>query len=567
MKVLVVDDDRTNRLVLRALLGKEGYTVVEAEDGQQAIDQYRAELPDLVLMDVMMPVMDGYESAREIKQLQGDHFTPVIFLTALNDEASLAKCVASGGDDFLTKPYSRVILRSKIDALERVRQLYETVRVQRDELTLHQRRMLREQEVAERVFARIVHPGCLDLPFIHHHISPMSVFNGDILLAARSPSGSVNVVVGDFTGHGLPAAVGAMPVAEAFYSMSEKGYLLADIVGELNRKLMQALPTDIFFAAAILGFDFDRGTLSFWNGGLPEGYLLDESGNIRWRLPSTHPPLGVLSAARLERRLDIIEVAAGERVVFFSDGVIEAHSPAGELFGEQRLEALFAESVDGEANAGVSIVNRVLGELETFRGGLPQRDDTTMIEVVMQSQVVSGPELEPKGFQKPKAGMSWSFKLELDAASLREFDPLPHIIQILMEIQGLFTHRERIYTVLAELFTNALDHGVLQLDSALKSSPEGFVDFYQQRSAKLAALSDGYIELELRHEHSDEGGQLTVTLQDSGGGFDIAKVDGSLVDNTTYCGRGIPLLRSLCSELKYEDRGSRAIAVYEWSID
>ena len=121
IKVLLVDDDRINRVLLNAILKREGYTVLEANDGQEAVDIFDNEKPDLVLMDVMMPVMDGYEATKLIKSRGVDRFVPVIFLTAVTDEKALAKCVECGGDDFLVKPYNRVILKAKIDAMLRIR--------------------------------------------------------------------------------------------------------------------------------------------------------------------------------------------------------------------------------------------------------------------------------------------------------------------------------------------------------------------------------------------------------------------------------------------------------------
>ena len=122
--VLIADDDRINRMVLHAMLQKDGHTVYVAENGQEAVTLFEQHQPDLVLMDVMMPYMDGYEATSRIKALTGERFVPVIFLTAMTDAQALVHCVECGGDDFLHKPYKHAILKAKIAALERVRQLY-----------------------------------------------------------------------------------------------------------------------------------------------------------------------------------------------------------------------------------------------------------------------------------------------------------------------------------------------------------------------------------------------------------------------------------------------------------
>ena len=191
--VLIADDDRINRMVLHAMLKKDGHTVYVAENGQEAVTLFEQHQPDLVLMDVMMPYMDGYEATSRIKALTGERFVPVIFLTAMTDAQALVHCVECGGDDFLHKPYKHAILKAKIAAMERVRQLYTTLQSQKNALASHHRRLQREYEVAEKLFSTIVHPGCLDAPHLKYLLSPMSIFNGDLLLAARKPSGGLQI--------------------------------------------------------------------------------------------------------------------------------------------------------------------------------------------------------------------------------------------------------------------------------------------------------------------------------------------------------------------------------------
>jgi two-component system, HptB-dependent secretion and biofilm response regulator len=130
--------------------------------------------------------------------------------------------VEAGGDDFLSKPYNQIVLKAKLNALQRMRTMHATMQRQRDEISRHHAHLVQEQEAAKAVFDSVAHTGHLDAPFIRHLISPLAIFNGDVLLAARNPAGDLFVLLGDFTGHGLTAAVGAMPLAEIFYGMTER---------------------------------------------------------------------------------------------------------------------------------------------------------------------------------------------------------------------------------------------------------------------------------------------------------------------------------------------------------
>lgn len=119
LHVLTVDDTPVSREVLNALLKRMGHTVTTAENGAEGVEKFRTERPDVVFMDAMMPVMDGYEATRQIKALAGDHWVPVIFLSMLENEDDLIKGLEAGGDDYLAKPVNYVVLSAKLRSLSR----------------------------------------------------------------------------------------------------------------------------------------------------------------------------------------------------------------------------------------------------------------------------------------------------------------------------------------------------------------------------------------------------------------------------------------------------------------
>ncbi|MDH5544129.1 MAG: fused response regulator/phosphatase [Gammaproteobacteria bacterium] len=370
IKVLVVDDDEINRMVLNGILDGGRYDVFFAENGAEGVEVFEKERPDIVLMDVLMPVMDGRVAATKIKELAGDEFVPVIFLTSLTDEDELAECVSVGGDDFLTKPFSKTILEAKITAFLRTRVLYQQIQQ-------HNQMMMQEYLYAEKIFARLNTRGVLkDLPF-NHISTPQSMFNGDMLLAAKRQDGGLNVFVGDATGHGLPAAIGVLPVSDIFYDMTEHGRKSADIVLAINQKLKTFLPTELFLCACLMEFSLDMSVAKIWNGGLPDGLIYNaRSGDIRERVASNRLPLGIMGNASLDTSFTTYHLKEGDSIYVFSDGITEAEDENGDMLGMDGLERCLIKS--HQKTEPFNYLSRLLAQ---YRGDREQSDDLTLIQV------------------------------------------------------------------------------------------------------------------------------------------------------------------------------------------
>ena len=176
-KALIVDDEKTNRLILKSLLSKQGYQTIEAVNGQEAIDLFNQEHPSIIFMDVMMPLIDGYEATRQIKAASTNRFVPIIFLTAMSDEEALAQCIEAGGDDFLNKPYDKIILQSKIRSMQRIAALNREVQGMYS--MIH-----REQEIAESVFVNAIQSSNIENQYLRQVVRPAGIFSGDMVLSA-----------------------------------------------------------------------------------------------------------------------------------------------------------------------------------------------------------------------------------------------------------------------------------------------------------------------------------------------------------------------------------------------
>ena len=464
----------------------------------------------------------------------------------------------AGGDDFLPKPYNPLILAAKINAMDRLRRLQATVLQQRDLIAKHHEHLMHEQRAAKAVFDKVAHSGCINAaPNIRYLQSPYALFNGDLLLAAYTPSGDMHVLLGDFTGHGLPAAIGAMPLAEVFYGMTAKGYGLTQTLREMNAKLKRILPVDMFCCATLLCLSAQRRAVEVWNGGMPEGYVHEVATGRRTPLMSRHLPLGVLSAEAFDDSTEVWPMALGDRVFLLSDGVLDTADANDQLFGAERLQQVFAANREPDR-----LFEDIEQALAAFRG--QARDDVSMVEITLQAGQplrAAEPMYADSGQSCP---LDWSVSFEFRAQTLRTYNPLPYLLQLLLEIHGLREQSGALYSVMAELYSNALEHGVLGLDSRLKRDAQGFAQYYHQRHERLAQLDSGYVRVHVQVVPTDKGGKLTLRLEDSGQGFDVEQELARPVDIDRLSGRGLSLVRQLSSAVGWSDGGRCVCVEFCW---
>ena len=240
-----------------------------------------------------------------------------------------------------------------------------------------------------------------------------------------------------------------------------------------------------------------------------------------------------------------------------TDGVLEANNKSGELFGKDRLLSVIAADKSGD-----HLFDNILGDCKSFSSDVAQSDDITLLELSYVEQIEAAAKEEVSRTLKPA---KWSMRFSLDMQSLRNFDILPYIMQGINGLQSIPGGRSAVHTILAEIYANAVDHGLLKLNSSIKNSPDGYLKFYQEKQTRLENINEGNIQIELSHElKPDGGGKLIIHVVDSGEGFNFEKPNFDLSQNTGYSGRGMGLIAKLCKEVKFLGKGNVVMVLYEW---
>ncbi len=559
IKILVADDSRLIRALLNEILIKEGFDVVLVNDGLEAVEAFKKEQPDLVILDIMMPNLDGIGACELIQKELQDEYVPIVFITGDESEKNLQRCLDVGGDDFINKPFKSIALVAKINSLIRVRVLYKKQLEQKQALLAFQTQTLEEEEVAANLNDNIINADFFKLAELRYLVSPAALFNGDILLVCKTPANHLNILLGDFTGHGLLASIGASPAAEIFYGMTHKGYDINEIIVEINQKMCNILPVNKFLAVTMLTLYPDTNMLKIIPCGLPDHYLYNKKTQELNLVMSNNLPLGILKD--FEPVHKIFTITDDDYLYLFTDGVIEAENKQGEQFDCPNV----IDCITNKDDAYMALIEG----LNEHTGNVQQQDDITWAELHCKTNDIDwiGSSYDAGKEALPVEALTWKTSFDFNIDTLRKINPVPIVVNNIMEIQSLQAHREDIFLIVTELFSNALEHGILSLDSNLKVTADGFMDYYKEREERLASFTEGALKISLSHEVTAVGGKLLIRVQDSGKGFDITKINNNIMSsNMNNFGRGIQLLKTLCSSVEYSGDGNKVKAVYDWTF-
>jgi CheY-like chemotaxis protein/serine phosphatase RsbU (regulator of sigma subunit) len=563
--ILLVDDSPVNLGVIVENLERHGFDVSVALDGEEALQRVELVKPDVVLLDVMMPGMDGFEVCRRLKSQPHTRDIPVIFMTSRSAPEDIVLGFKCGAVDYVTKPLQIEEVRARVNTHlslhDLKRRLAEKLAVQEHNLD----QLDREHRVAAGYMNRLIALDALKDSAVQFHLQSAANFSGDLIAFSRTPDGRLHLMLADSTGHGLSAALAAMPVIEPFYAMTGKGFGISAIAREINGKVNQILPVSHFVGVILAAIDGDGQTVEVWSGGCPPPLILNGGGEPVYQFKARHLAMGILPPEQFDDSVEYFSYDDGEHsLLMFSDGVIELENASGEPFGLPRLLAA-ASSV--ETNARWS---RVTGALAEYCGARTfNHDDIALMLASCELRgLVTGMDVTQKkqmrGLEQGKIG--WQFALTLEMDQLRQLDVVPLLLDIVQQIEKGLGQDSQIFLILSEMFCNALEHGLLKLDSGLKQQEDGIEKYFEERALRLAATEGGQIHLHLKKIGNSDGSEsLRIRMKDSGDGFDYQNCPAQFAEGTLRHGRGIPLLYSVCRSVQYLGNGSEVVVEFDCS--
>lgn len=367
MRLLIAEDDATSRMILTAVCSEWGYDVACVEDGQAAWELMQQDnAPQLMIIDWEMPRMNGIEFCQRLREKHNDNPPYIILLTSRNKTEDIVEGLNKGANDYIAKPFDNEELQVRLSVGQRVLQLQSEVH-KTNAILNNERAMIENILLGMKAHA----------PFNSSHIrsiqTPVEKTSGDVLFSASCPDGTQHLMLGDFTGHGITAALGGPTASDVFYKMTAKGLPMSEIGNEINRHMCVKMPTGLFLAVILLEINPARNTARIWNCGM-ENVLLFRDGVFKQEINSSRPALGIINES-LDNMLTL-SIQPNDNFYAYSDGIIETVNPTGEMFGQQRLITSITNMLREKQEI------QVLGDTSTaFRGDGAQLDDITLVEL------------------------------------------------------------------------------------------------------------------------------------------------------------------------------------------
>ena len=370
MTILIVDDDPVNLQVLENLLSLNEYTVLTCLNGRDALSMMEGGLkPDMILLDIMMPLMSGYEVSRKLREKHSLFDLPIMMLTAKNQVADIIAGFEAGANDYLSKPFDRHELLARVGThiilKEAVKESRKLVSIEQE---LEIARMIQLSTIPESV------PKVKGLDVAARYI-PMESVGGDFYDFNVFDDGALSVLITDVSGHGVPAALVASMV-KIIFSM-QKGFA-GDVVSFFQHMnaVLRGNIASAFVTAIYVYIDLDIMKCSYANAGhVPLILYRKKNNDFRFVKPRGRI-IGWLEDISIEPVE--MDIEKGDRLILFTDGITESFNSSEEMYGFKRLQDMV------EKSAGVSgdeLIDDIIKDLREWKGGQQFNDDFTIVVV------------------------------------------------------------------------------------------------------------------------------------------------------------------------------------------
>jgi sigma-B regulation protein RsbU (phosphoserine phosphatase) len=367
-RLLVVDDDEMNRDMLSRRLARKGFDVSVAEDGAAALAAIDSNEFDLVLLDIMMPGIDGFQVLERLRQEFSPLELPVIMATAKGASDDIVSALRLGANDYVTKPLDFPVVLARVETHLALRNATRQVAAAHE-------RMKNDLEAAAKIQLSLIpkeQPQVAGCSFAWRY-RPCDELAGDIFDVFQIAGDRIGLYLLDVSGHGVPAALLSVTLSRVLSQMPTDELGPGALAERLNKRFPMDPETRQYFTIAYGELDPAARVLSWTSAAHPGPVLVDRKGLCK-ALPAEGFAIGWFPHAEYEERRE--DLAPGDRLYFFSDGVVEATDDAGDEFGVGRLQECVSRHREQSLETSL---DELLAEVVAWCGDEGPADDVSLL--------------------------------------------------------------------------------------------------------------------------------------------------------------------------------------------
>ncbi|KAB2888158.1 MAG: fused response regulator/phosphatase [Desulfobulbaceae bacterium] len=362
--ILIIDDNEVNRMICAMHLEDMKTPLLFAENGREGIALARACQPDLILLDIMMPVMDGFETLARLKRDSALAEIPVLILSAKSETDSIVRALELGASDYLKKPFEEEEMVARVKTLLRSRYLEQQLKEDLLAGATMQKRFLTDAGATIDLFRQAGIATAI-------HNRPYGGISGDFYYSYPLTGSGCGIFLGDSCGHGLPAALISMRIIGVLQQIVRDSPSPGEILARLNADIIGLLPASNFVAGSCLAFFANTCTMS--SAGQP--YAVHLSGGTAREVVLDALPLGIHPETVYGQ--ETLSFAEGDRLVVFTDGLLEGTDWQEQCYGRRRLLDCLKRKASAPSLAALK--DAILEDVQLFGKNAPINDDQTLL--------------------------------------------------------------------------------------------------------------------------------------------------------------------------------------------
>lgn len=546
-RILLVDNDNIFSTALADFLFSKPVIMTSVANLQEAKQTLASAPFDILLLENRLADAQGIVLLESISSF--DNQPAVIMITAQQEPDFIARCFALGVDEFMLKPVNFTVLWEKIRQLAAKSKSVDALAGNKRLKQQETEQQIKEVELTRAVYSKMARLEDTPPAGIANLTQSEQGFSSTSIFSLEQANGNILVFMADPRGHGLSAAICLLPLVMTARAMAKKGASVQVIMHEINAKLFREIPKERQISLIAVEIAPLANKVRIINAGTSHVLVCDEQRNIHDFAPACGP-IGQIEPEKFNISCSELALDDCQHMFFLNQSMV---NQVATMYAEPMKHIVDVVSVAAKHQHWQTIVSKLIANVSVDEANIQNLSCYSLD----MAKLLKGDNDETAATESLQLGGDLSCAVELTHDAIRHYSAMDVFTQMLQTDHLLCSLRQRTFTVLSELTINAIDHGILKLDSTLKNDFSGFSEYLEERERRLSNLSDSdVLKIKIQFRGTDE---VEICVEDSGEGY--LNYENGLQNINQLQGRGLSLVHQISDEVSTNQAGNITSAI------